>query len=87
MAIYSKNSNGEEVGLNEWANTSAFNREDAEDETVCHCNIKENAELIAAILDWDVKGAIFNPDVIEMIVVDASVNHAAPSECANNAHC
>lgn len=58
MAIYSKNSDGEETGLNEWADASAFNREDAEDETVCHCNIKENAELIAAILEWDVKGAI-----------------------------
>ena len=26
-----------------------------EDSCVCHCNLKENAELIAAILDCDVK--------------------------------
>lgn len=28
-------------------------------ETVCHCNLKENAELIAEILDRDAEGAIF----------------------------
>lgn len=27
--------------------------------TVCHCEIKENAELIAKILDCDAEGAIF----------------------------
>ena len=29
-----------------------------EEETVCHCNIKENAELIAKILDFDVQNRI-----------------------------
>ena len=29
-----------------------------EEETVCHCNIKENAELIAKILDFDVENQI-----------------------------
>lgn len=27
-------------------------------DTVCHCNVKENAEIIAQILDFDVKGEI-----------------------------
>ena len=27
--------------------------------TICHCNIKENAELIAQILDTDAEGATF----------------------------
>ena len=27
-------------------------------ECVCHCNLKENAELIASILDYDVNGDI-----------------------------
>lgn len=29
------------------------------EETVCHCNVKENAELIAKILDDDVDGKAF----------------------------
>lgn len=29
------------------------------EETVCHCNVKENAELIARILDDDVDGKAF----------------------------
>lgn len=29
-----------------------------EEETVCHCNVKENAELIAKILDCDVQNRI-----------------------------
>ena len=29
------------------------------EETVCHCNVKENAELIARILDDDVDGKVF----------------------------
>ena len=29
-----------------------------EEETVCHCNVKENAELIAKILDFDVQNRI-----------------------------
>ena len=29
-----------------------------EEETVCHCNVKENAELIAKILDCDVQNQI-----------------------------
>lgn len=29
------------------------------EETVCHCNVKENAELIAKILDDDVDGKVF----------------------------
>ena len=29
-----------------------------EEETVCHCNVKENAELIAKILDCDVRNRI-----------------------------
>ena len=29
-----------------------------EEETVCHCNVKENAELIAKILDYDVQNQI-----------------------------
>ena len=31
-----------------------------EEETVCHCNVKENAELIAKILDCDVQNRIAN---------------------------
>ena len=31
-----------------------------EEETVCHCNIKENAELIAKILDCDAENQIAN---------------------------
>ena len=31
---------------------------DGEEETVCHCNVKENAELIAKILDYDVQNQI-----------------------------
>ena len=29
------------------------------EETVCHCNVKENAELIAKILDDDVVGKVY----------------------------
>ena len=29
-----------------------------EEETVCHCNVKENAELIAKVLDYDVQNQI-----------------------------
>ena len=29
------------------------------EETACHCNVKENAELIARILDDDVDGKVF----------------------------
>lgn len=29
-----------------------------EEETVCHCNVKENAELIAKILDFDVENQV-----------------------------
>lgn len=28
------------------------------EQTVCHCNIKENAELIAKILDYDVNNEV-----------------------------
>lgn len=27
--------------------------------TVCHCNVKENAQLIADILDMDVRGEVY----------------------------
>ncbi len=29
-----------------------------EDDTVCHCNVKENAELVAEILDCDANGEV-----------------------------
>lgn len=29
-------------------------------ETVCHCNLKENADLIAFILDFDAEGKVFD---------------------------
>lgn len=29
-----------------------------EDNTVCHCNVKENAELVAEILDCDANGEV-----------------------------
>jgi hypothetical protein len=29
-------------------------------ETVCHCNVKENAQLIADILDVDVRGEVYD---------------------------
>jgi hypothetical protein len=32
------------------------------DDTVCHCEVKENAELIAQILDFDVNGEIYQPN-------------------------
>lgn len=28
------------------------------DVTVCHCDVKENAELVAEILDYDVNGEV-----------------------------
>lgn len=28
------------------------------DNTVCHCNVKENAELVAEILDYDANGEV-----------------------------
>ena len=31
---------------------------EADSKTVCHCNVKENAEIIAKILDADVDGEI-----------------------------
>lgn len=31
--------------------------------TICHCDIKENAELIARILDSDVNGELFSFDM------------------------
>ena len=34
-------------------------RIDELEETACHCNVKENAELIAKILDDDVDGKVF----------------------------
>lgn len=34
-------------------------------ETVCHCNVKENAELIAKIMDYDVDGKVC-PEVVEV---------------------
>ena len=34
-------------------------RIDELEETVCHCNVKENAELIARILDDDVDGKVY----------------------------
>ena len=27
-------------------------------DTVCHCNVKENAETIAQILDYDIRGEV-----------------------------
>lgn len=30
--------------------------------TVCHCEVKENAELIAKILDADVEGKIYEAE-------------------------
>ena len=27
-------------------------------DTVCHCNVKENAETIARILDYDIRGEV-----------------------------
>ena len=35
------------------------------DKTVCHCKVKENAEIIAKILDSDVDGKI--ADVVEVV--------------------
>ena len=32
------------------------------DDTVCHCEVKENAELIAQILDFDVNGEVYQPN-------------------------
>ena len=32
------------------------------DDTVCHCEVKENAELIAKILDFDVNGEVYQPN-------------------------
>lgn len=27
-------------------------------DTICHCNVKENAEIIAKILDYDIRGEV-----------------------------
>ena len=35
------------------------------DEIVCHCNMKENAELIAKIMDYDVESKVCT-DVVEV---------------------
>lgn len=34
--------------------------------TVCHCKIRENAEMIAKILDYDINGEIAD-DVVEVV--------------------
>ena len=33
-------------------------------ETIIHCNVKENADLIARILDYDVEGKSFESELI-----------------------
>ena len=40
-------------------------------DTVCHCNVKVNAEIIAEILDYDIRGEVaphvpFFPECVEM---------------------
>ncbi len=35
-------------------------------ETVCHCKIKKNAEIIAKILDYDIEGKIAD-DIVEVV--------------------
>lgn len=35
-------------------------------ETVCHCKIRENAEIIAKILDYDIEGKIAE-DIVEVV--------------------
>lgn len=53
------------------------------EETVCHCNVKENAELIAKILDDDVDGKVFElPERGEWKrVEDGETYHYECSEC------
>ena len=36
--------------------------ESSADDTICHCNVKENAELIAKILDDDVCGKVYHAE-------------------------
>lgn len=48
---------------NKWENVVRI-LENARDETfVCHCNIKENAELIARILDYDIENFVFGENL------------------------
>lgn len=43
----------------EWENVIRFlEAAHVNDDCVCHCNMKENAELIATILDYDVENKV-----------------------------
>lgn len=44
----------------EWENViHILGNANANNDCVCHCNMKENAELIAKILDCDVENEVF----------------------------
>lgn len=42
------------------------------EETVCHCNCKENAELICKILDYDAAGEVFPLPEVEVAQGDCT---------------
>lgn len=48
-------------------------------ETVCHCKIKENAEIIAKILDYDINGKIAD-DIVSVTHLE---EHGAYYFCAD----
>ena len=43
----------------EWENAIRLLKTAHDDGCVCHCNLKENAELIAAILDCDAENRVY----------------------------
>lgn len=55
----SKHSRTGDIEAKEYTYTSASDI--GKNDIVCHCEIKENAELIAQILDFDVNGEIYQP--------------------------
>ena len=46
-------------GKSEWENVIRLLKTAHDDSCVCHCNLKENADLIAAILDCDAENRVY----------------------------
>lgn len=64
VCLFAREENAEQIGT----------EKDYNGETICHCNKKQNAELIAKILDADLAGEVFEIDnYIYMRVEDNNV--------------
>ena len=51
----------ETASREEWEtilNSLPIERKTVDVDTVCHCDVKENAEIIAQILDYDLRGEV-----------------------------